>query len=401
MVMTLSDSTVYDSGEYMPGSSGIRIKQRGNISATWSKKPYKLKLSKKYDLFQRNDEKYRSKDYVLINCPKIDLNTLVGFKVSELLGMEWTPKIQYVNVVLNGDYKGLYILCESVEKSKGRCNVSENGFIIEDDAYWWNEDVYFKGELLPYYMGYTFKYPDSDDVTDDYLANLTNYIIEVEDRLSKHLDISEFIDLKTFALWLLGHDILGSEDATGSNKYIYKYDFIPGNVTSSLLKMGPMWDFDDIYRRDGNWSQQHNGNYRFYFRYLLDYQEFVDEYVASWNEVKNTIYDDLMEYLYAFGQDYGETLDLCRKLDSERWKRDYYNLIADDIKIVDEWMSARLVWIEKQLGLQTGVYDATEEHCISHIYTLDGRRIISDAYVNSLNLPSGIYIKNGQKMIVK
>ena len=52
MVMTLLDSVIYDSGEYLAGSSGIRIRLRGNTSAiAWEKKPYKLKLSKKFDFF--------------------------------------------------------------------------------------------------------------------------------------------------------------------------------------------------------------------------------------------------------------------------------------------------------------------------------------------------------------
>jgi hypothetical protein len=401
MVMTLLDSTIYDSGEYMPGASGIRIKQRGNISATWNKKPYKLKLSKKYDLFKRGDKKYRSKDWILLSCPKVDINTLVGFKVSELLGMEWTPEIQYVNIVLNGDYKGLYLLCESVEKSEGRCDVSENGFIIEDDAYWWNENVYFKGELLPYYMGYTFKYPDADDVTEEYLSALKDYIIEVEEKLSKYEDISEYLDLKTFAMWLMGHDILGTEDAAGSNRYIYKNDFIPGNATSSILKMGPLWDFDDIYRREGKWSQQHDGNYRFYFKYLLNYQEFIDEYVVLWCDIKNTLYNDLMDYLHTFEQDYGETLDICRELDSKRWHRSRYNLIADDIRIVDEWMSSRLEWIDEQLMKETFVHVVKEEQSTSSVYTLDGRQVSSDSENSVSKLPTGIYIKDGRKFIIR
>ena len=224
MVMTLLDSVMYDSGEYAAGASGVRIRLRGNTSSHWSKKPYKLKLSKKFDLFQRGDKKYRSKDWVLLNCPKIELNTVVGFKVNEMLGLEWTPAFEYVNIVLNDDYKGLYILCESIEQGEGRCNVADNGFIVEDDAYWWNEEVYFKGELLPYSMGYTFKYPDSDDVDTEYLLRITDYFLEVERRLENSEDVSEYIDFNSFATWLLGHDILGTEDAAGSNRCISKYD---------------------------------------------------------------------------------------------------------------------------------------------------------------------------------
>ena len=398
MVMTLLDSVIYDSGEYLAGSSGIRIRLRGNTSAiAWEKKPYKLKLSKKFDFFKRGDKKYRSKDWVLLSCPKIELNTVVGFKVNEMLGLEWTPEIQYVNIILNGDYKGLYILCESIEQGEGRCNVADNGFIVEDDAYWWNEDVYFKGNVLPYSMGYTFKYPDTEEIGAEFLLRITDYFLEVERRLESSEDISEYIDLNSFAAWLLGHDILGTEDAAGSNRYIYKYDFIQGNITHSKLKMGPIWDFDDIFRREGKWSQQHGGNYRYYFRYLLGYPEFMDEFVKLWNSVKDTFYDDMMDYLRVFEQDYGETLDLCRELDSKRWKMARYNLVADDVRNIGEWMSARLEWIDEQLMKETSVHLIHGEQSTPCIYTLDGRKVSNSV----AELPPGIYIKNGRKFIVR
>lgn len=135
MAFFVNDSVWYDSGEYLAGASGVRIKLRGNTSALWNKKSYKIKLSKKNDLFFRDDKKYKSKDWILLNCPKIDLNTIVGFKISELLGMEWTPKSQFVNLIVNGDYKGLYVLVEAIDKDAGRINISNNGFILEDDPY--------------------------------------------------------------------------------------------------------------------------------------------------------------------------------------------------------------------------------------------------------------------------
>lgn len=400
MTVKLMDSLMYDSGEYLSGAYGIRIKQRGNISATWSKKPYKIKLSKKTDLFFRGDDVHKSKEWLLLNCPKLDLNTLVGFKVSELLGMEWTPQCGYVNLVINGDYKGLYVLCESIDRGVGKCNIASTGFIIEDDAYWWNEDVYFKGEMLPYYMGYTFKYPDTDDMSSEHIATIQQYIIEVERRLLNYEDIDEYIDISTFASWLIAQDILGAEDAVGSNKYIYKYDFIQEALTDSKLKMGPLWDFDDIYRREGQWSQQHSGNYRMYFKYLLKYESFIDEYTRKWNSIKGTLYNDIVSFLNELKETRGDALDYCRELDSKRWNRLKYLLLDEEIENIANWFAARIEWIDNQLEIETGV-DVVYEHDVATsccVYTLDGRPVLK----NELDcLPAGIYIKDGKKYIVK
>ena len=201
MVMTLLDSVIYDSGEYAVGASGVRIRLRGNTSTLWSKKPYKLKLSKKFDLLQRGDKKYCSKDWVLLSCPKIE-------------------------------------------------------------------------------------------------------------------------------------------------------------------------------------------------------PEFMDEFVKVWNGVKDTFYDDMLDYLHAFEQDYGEVLNICRELDSKRWKRGRYNLVADDVRIIDEWIHTRLEWIDEQLMKETFVDVVKEEQGNSCIYTLDGRKVSSDSEIPEAGLAAGIYIKDGQKFIV-
>jgi ribosomal protein S6E (S10) len=84
MYIIQQNDTLYDSGEYVDGISGLTIRIRGNTSAYgYPMKPYKLNLQKKADLLLRGDKKYNDKDWLLLNDYK--LNTIVGNKVSELL----------------------------------------------------------------------------------------------------------------------------------------------------------------------------------------------------------------------------------------------------------------------------------------------------------------------------
>lgn len=67
LVMTLDGETLYDSGDYIKDESGMRIKIRGNSTgASAGQKPYKIKLSKKFDLLCRGDEGYNEKDWNLL-----------------------------------------------------------------------------------------------------------------------------------------------------------------------------------------------------------------------------------------------------------------------------------------------------------------------------------------------
>ena len=130
---------VYDSGNFLKGESGMTIKIRGNTSAYDEKKPYKIKLQKKADLLLRGEDNiYKDKNWLLIKDET--LNAKMGFKLNELLGFEWTPQYRYVNLVINGNYKGVYMLVEAITRNnKCRLCVDDDGYIFEYDAYWWNE----------------------------------------------------------------------------------------------------------------------------------------------------------------------------------------------------------------------------------------------------------------------
>ena len=221
LTITLGDEVLYDSGPYAKNIGGMRIKIRGNSSAYPQKKPYKMKLEAGADLLLRgNDETYSDKDWLLIKDS--DLRQCIGYETSRLMGMEWTPGYRYVNVVMNGDYRGLYLLCEPVERNtRCRINVSETGYIVESDAYFWNEDLYIPSSLRPF--GWTLKYPDADNITEERLVWLTSELAGLEDALSGN-SYAERIDVESFARWLLAHDILGTWDSYGSNLFIARYD---------------------------------------------------------------------------------------------------------------------------------------------------------------------------------
>lgn len=388
---------LYSSGEYNAGASGIRIKLRGNTSALGNgKKPYKLKLSKKCDMLFRGSSIYRYKDWVLL--PAHDrkcIKTITGFILGNSIGAGWEPGFEFVSLVINGDYKGFYLLTDAVEKNTARIEIDNTGFVIEDDAYWWNEDVYFKGNILPYPVGYTFKYPDSDDITQGRLSDIRQYILDFEELLLNNSDISSMIDVESFATWLLAHDILGSGDSGGTNRYLYKYDMLPGNFTSSLMKMGILWDFDAAFKNEGKWAAIHNVDYSFYFPYLLDNNDFIKAYYCKWEEVKGSICNKIIDSLHSIQHEKGEGIELCKMLDTQRWHHTNPTF-ASDVQFVENWLDARIAWLEENISEAYSSIGSVPSDDIKEqsIYTIYGVK------VSEMNSP-GIYIVNGRKVLVK
>lgn len=108
-------------------SGEIKIKGRGHSSWYWKKKPYKIKLDKKTDLFGMG----KNKHWVLL-ANYLDeslLRNTTAFQVSNQLGLETMDTI-WADVVINGDYVGNYQLCEQIRVDDERVNIKN----WEDEA---------------------------------------------------------------------------------------------------------------------------------------------------------------------------------------------------------------------------------------------------------------------------
>ena len=101
-------------------SGEMTIKGRGNSSWGWPKKPYRIKLDKKTDLFDMG----KNKNWVLL-ANYLDeslLRNTTAFQLSEELGLETMSSV-WVDVVFNGAYAGNYQLCEQIRVDKTRINI--------------------------------------------------------------------------------------------------------------------------------------------------------------------------------------------------------------------------------------------------------------------------------------
>lgn len=403
LVMTLKGKTLYDSGDYVKGESGVRIKIRGNSTgANLALHPYKLKLSKKADLLQLGNE-HKSKDFALLSmytwnkmmkneeC-NILLNT--GLALCRSLGFPWTPNTRPVNVVINGKYQGLYHLIETVERADTRIKTDKSGFVIENDAYWWKEgETYFRTEHQKNNtcMGYTFKYPDEDDMTEEQLADIKNYMEKVETAVNSNTGASDLIDYNSFAHWILAQDILGSYDAAGSNMFLYKEN---GTTEDSKLKMATLWDFDSSFCTNADWSRQHY-SYLFFYQSLFQDKNFVHTYLDLYKEKIAAVYPYVENSLNEFKSNYGEAFEKSMELHRAVYANECMNTLDEQIDEVLAHLNERLVKLQTltaELDLSTAI-----DTCVDN----SGNRVVSRTNtfgvdftgVDVNKLPVGIYIE--------
>lgn len=274
-----SDGTVFDA----PG----KIKGRGNSTWTYDKKPYAVKFEKKQKPFGFP----ANKNWVLLaeSCDPSLLRTAYMCAISKATDIEWTINYQYVNLFLNGEYMGVYVFTDKVEKSENRINIKKDGFIIEDDNFYEKENLYFvtyKGLGRPY----TFKYPDDEkDIVrgDDNYLFIESFMNQLESSLmvlpDNHDDIKymDYLDVTSFAKYHVANEVFMNFDPN-------RYYVLPSRL--SKLKMMPLWDSEWSM---GSWiTSWHDNPYpieentfwenMYFFKYLMKSPAFKEAVKAEW-----------------------------------------------------------------------------------------------------------------------
>ena len=414
MTVTLKGKTLYDSKEYIQGESGMRIKRRGNSTGAYlDQHPYKIKLSKKYDLLERGEKSFKHKEWLLLSMftynvkmtnHESNILNVAGSIVSKIVGQEWTPEFEFVNVVINGEYQGMYYLMESVERGDKRVVLDNTGFLIEDDTFWWNETVYFKTNHQQSLTAYTYKYPDNDDMTDSIQNIIKQYMNEFESALYSKGDVSHYIDYESFAKWILIHDILGTDDSAGCNRFLYKYNYDKNNPFSSKLKMGPVWDYDSTFRSD-DWSSIHTTNSWFYYSLLFEREDFVDVYLNLWKQVRPVILNELKIYFDEFLYKYKNVFDESIKLHQTIYPGEGKQTVSFQVNEILEKFTQRIALLDvliTQYGYSDDVNSIKNNNAqLIDIVNLQGNSVKT---IDFHCLPSGVYIfkySDGQYRKVK
>lgn len=144
-----------------------KIRIRGHSTTTLPIKPYKIKFEKKQKIFGISG-KYKNWALLANHYDKSLIRNSLAFKISEIIGLEFTPRCEPVDVILNGNYRGNYFICDQIEVKEGRVDIEKitedditGGYLLEIDGRAMKEDKYF---LTDRGLIGEIKYPDSDDI---------------------------------------------------------------------------------------------------------------------------------------------------------------------------------------------------------------------------------------------
>lgn len=350
-------------GQVNSGAMGIQVRQRGNSTFNYDKKSYKLKLDTEADLLLGGSltSDNAAKDWILLAnyYDKTALRNTYAFLLSSMFsGIEYTCESTFVEVYLNGEYRGVYQLCEEVEIDSARLDIGtikkgDTGILLECRQSLEQEYgiglLYGESEFLMYDIC-------SDVISEAQVARAEALLQQAQDAIlsGDQEAVAEVIDLPSCIDVYLIQEFTKNIDVGYSSFYLYiKED-------EDKIYLGPLWDFDismgsnqslssyeGLYAAAAYSDEQQNPNE--WFRDLMQQDWFYALVKARWNEQKEVFLDTMVavqnieaENREAFQRNYA-LWETQEGQTEEAWQADY----TAQYTALYSWIEHRYVWLDE------------------------------------------------------
>lgn len=251
----------------------IGIKLRGNSSLAFNQK--------KYTLETRGDDG-REVDVSLLEMPAHSKWVLLApyndvsmmrdplaFELWREMG-HWGPRTRMVELVMDGEYHGIYIFCEAIKRGAERVNISKmkksdttgrdvtGGYLLRIDTSDEN-DATFPSKVPGIGEGsmtsevvWSCIYPKKKNLQPEQMAYIQSFVDSMEtaiqsaDFMDSEKGYAHFIDVPSFVDYFIHTELSMNADGFKRSAYFYK-EKLKADGTGGKMVAGPVWDYNLAY----------------------------------------------------------------------------------------------------------------------------------------------------------
>ncbi len=235
-----------------------QIRGRGNSTWDYAKKPYNVYLGQSADLLHLGEAKH----WVLLAnaIDETNLRNWLVYNFADRIGQYngFSPGCEFVDLFLNGEYRGLYLLCEKTEIAKNRLDVGKNTVLFNLDSERRMADL-DNPFLLNQGSAVEIKSPDPcspelQELLKTHLLEMQNAFQDNDqENLRRQMKVwSDYIDVDSWARKYLVEEIFQNYDAGFLSQYYF------WNRADDKIYAGPCWDYDNILGLQGFWMSPQN-----------------------------------------------------------------------------------------------------------------------------------------------
>ncbi|MFH1195706.1 MAG: CotH kinase family protein [bacterium] len=365
----------------------ISIEIRGSSSADFEKKSYGFETQN--DSGENNNVSLLSmpaeNDWILYGpySDKTLLRNALPYYLARELD-QYASRTEFCELLINGEYQGLYVLMEKIKRDKNRVDITEltpediegdeltGGYIIKVDKPYnvgWQVDVEPPGDFGKVY--FQFHHPKEDEMIPEQKAYIQNFIFQFENCLvgSNYADpvngYSKYIDVNSFVDHFLIQEFTKCLDSYRFSFFMYKKRDSEGGK----LYLGPIWDFDLAFGNFGeevweepwttvDWNAEIPAWYRvFWMKRLLEDVNFRNKLKARWTEIRQGAFSNynILEYI----NQTASVIEEARVRNFTRWQilgkyvwPNYFvgATYEEEIDYLKNWITERLNWMDLTLA---------------------------------------------------
>lgn len=424
--------TDINSPEFLNYDGRIGIETRGSSSQMLPKKPYGLETLQSDDVTNNNVSILgmpKENDWILnsLAFDQTGMRDVISYELYENLG-QYSPRRVYCEVVINGDYKGLYVFMEKIKADDNRVNIQKmdqscnsypevtGGYIVQTDRSdytspaAWTMPGYSSGWPGSATATFVHHYPKHDDITTTQNTYIKNVFMNLATQAGNHnlsltngipsiIDVASFVDFMIIAEF-------------SSNVDVYQLSTFFHKDRKGKLRAGPIWDYNLAYGHDefGNRSRydvwqfnNEDNNGPKFWKDLFDTNMFRCYLARRWTEVTATgnvlDYNMLCDRLDEIDQWIAEGVER----NNQRWHT--MNQHASEVQAMKNWIQQRIDWLDQNISSSFNCdYPDLPSLVISRINynplpndTIDGNNYefieISNNSDASVDL-TGVYLRN-------
>ena len=355
-----------------------KIKGRGNVTWNKEKAPFAILFNEPESILGMQ---VSSKWVLLANAyDDSEVRNAIVFDTAKKVGLTETSDYKYVDLYLNGEYNGLYMICQSVDTFSERTDIDKDGIFL------FAAELFERASEMNYILyaeyGKTLvdvrlpKKMDSEEqgIAEKIIANTDTAIIDGRN------DIGGIIDLDSWAKKYLIDEIFENYDSGITSSYFYTRS---RNLDSKVYA-GPIWDYDNsMGNRNAFYGATHdpeilyaNHEYRSKEIRILWYSELYSNpvfYNVLTDIFKNEFLPQLEMLIDNGIENLAKDIRSAKVLDDIRWEKNQ----TDEYEYLVEYLINRVrflkrIWLDNEEYVEVTYYTPGDDSIYYRTYVLKG-----------------------------
>ena len=376
------------SGGEISVSGHLGIEFRGSSSQEFPKKSYG---------FETRDEENSDVDVSLLGLPEEEdwilsapysdktlMRNVLVYDLARDIG-RYASRTRYVDLYINGDYQGIYVLMEKLKRDPERINVSKandsdvtGGYVLKVDRpdggnfthnnsfisyYGSNLDSGISGDV-----NFLYEYPKVDDITQEQRDYISGYVMDFETALASYNfthpvngnGYEEYVDVDSFVDFMILNEITNNIDSYRLSTFMHK-------DVGGKLEMGPVWDFNLGFGntngscgldKTAGWSFNSYCNLAtlFWWKRLVEEPVFISRLQTRWSELRTGVFSDesvlsrIDSYVSELAGSVDKNFEKWDILGNWVWPVVIGQTYEEEVDFLKSWLSERMAWMDDAIA---------------------------------------------------